>query len=77
MTRRYAAEIHLVHFKKDYGTLANALKHKDGLVVLGVMVEADDSDNESLQSVVDALEEVVELGEFFGFVFPIVEMLLL
>lgn len=46
-------------------------------MVLGVMVEADDSDNERLQSVVDALEEVVELGEFFGFVFPIVEMLLL
>ncbi|XP_069981618.1 carbonic anhydrase 1 isoform X2 [Penaeus vannamei] len=62
---RYAAEIHLVHFKKDYGTLANALKHKDGLVVLGVMVEADDSDNERLQSVVDALEEVVELGMEF------------
>ncbi|XP_063586969.1 carbonic anhydrase 3-like [Penaeus indicus] len=61
----YAAELHLVHFKKDYGTLAKALKHKDGVVVLGVMVEADDNDNERLQPFVDALEEVVELGTEF------------
>ncbi|XP_037777682.1 carbonic anhydrase 3-like isoform X1 [Penaeus monodon] len=62
---RYAAELHLVHFKKDYGTLSKALKHKDGVVVLGVMVEADDNDNERLQPFVDALEEVVELGTEF------------
>ncbi|XP_042864347.1 carbonic anhydrase 3-like isoform X2 [Penaeus japonicus] len=62
---RFAAELHLVHFKEDYGTLEKALKHKDGLAVLGVMIEAEESDNESLQPFVETLEEVIELGTEF------------
>lgn len=49
------------------------------MVVLGVMVEADDNDNERLQPFVDALEEVVELGKSSRvfFVIQLVGLLLL
>lgn len=59
--------------------MSKALKHKDGVVVLGVMVEADDNDNERLQPFVDALEEVVELGKSprVFFVIQLVGLLLL
>ncbi|XP_064102354.1 uncharacterized protein LOC135212657 [Macrobrachium nipponense] len=32
----FAAEMHLVHFKKKYGSIQEALKHSDGLAVLGI-----------------------------------------
>ena len=36
---RYPAELHLVHFKEAYQTLGEAIKHGDGLAVLGVFME--------------------------------------
>lgn len=36
---RYAAELHLVHYKKNYGTFAEATTHDDGLAVLGVLIQ--------------------------------------
>ncbi|CAL4236642.1 unnamed protein product, partial [Meganyctiphanes norvegica] len=33
---RYAMELHLVHYKTIYGSLAEAIKYEDGLAVLGV-----------------------------------------
>lgn len=35
----YAAEIHIVHWNLKYGTVAEALKHGDGLLVLGIFVD--------------------------------------
>ena len=32
-------EVHLVHWNKKYGTVAEALKHSDGLAVIGFMYE--------------------------------------
>merc|ERR1719436_1890592 len=37
------AEIHFVHFnQKKYQTVENALKHPDGLAVLGALIKEDD-----------------------------------
>lgn len=35
----YAAEIHIVHWNLKYGNIAEALKHGDGLLVLGIFVD--------------------------------------
>ena len=39
MIHRYPAEMHLVHYNKNYGTLADAVTKSDGLAVIGVMIE--------------------------------------
>ena len=41
--KRYAAELHAVHWNTDlYETDADAFKYKDGLTVLGAMIDASD-----------------------------------
>lgn len=37
-SKRYAAEIHIVHYNSKYRNTEEAVKHPDGLAVLGVMV---------------------------------------
>ncbi|KAI9551571.1 alpha-carbonic anhydrase [Daphnia sinensis] len=41
--KHYAAELHFVHYNKKYGSLGNATSHPDGLAVLGVFVELNDT----------------------------------
>ncbi|XP_037776302.1 uncharacterized protein LOC119573243 isoform X2 [Penaeus monodon] len=42
----FPAEMHLVHFKRKYGSLKNALQFNDGLAVLGVwLIPGRDSDS--------------------------------
>lgn len=36
---RYALEIHIVHFKKEYGTFENAQNYSDGVCVIGFFGE--------------------------------------
>ena len=36
---RLAAEVHLVHYNSKYGNLDEAAKHKDGLLVLGILLQ--------------------------------------
>ncbi|KAF2900963.1 hypothetical protein ILUMI_05224, partial [Ignelater luminosus] len=36
---RFPLEVHLVHYASDYGNLNNALKHPDGVAVLGVFYD--------------------------------------
>ena len=31
--------MHLVHYNKKYGNVANAVNYSDGLAVIGVMIE--------------------------------------
>ncbi|KAK4002262.1 hypothetical protein OUZ56_004103 [Daphnia magna] len=38
--KSYAGELHFVHWNTKYGSFGEALKHGDGLAVLGVFVEA-------------------------------------
>ncbi len=38
-SNRFPAEMHLVHFNKKYGSVSEAVKHDDGLAVLGVLLK--------------------------------------
>ena len=38
----YPLEMHLVHFNMKYGNLSEAVKHEDGLAVVGIFVEVSD-----------------------------------
>jgi hypothetical protein len=42
----YSLELHLVHYKVEYGTISAALGHSDGLAVLGILFDADDSNHD-------------------------------
>lgn len=55
--KRYAAELHLVHFNKKYGTFAAAADKEDGLAVIGVFLEVGD-ENKELKKVTDSMAEV-------------------
>ena len=37
--KKYPMEVHLVHWNKKYGTVEEAMKHPDGLAVIGFMYE--------------------------------------
>jgi len=59
---RYAMELHLVHYKTSYGGLAEALKHSDGLAVLGVFFNVNETENADLQPLTDNFYKVAEPG---------------
>jgi len=40
--QRHFAEIHLVHYKEDYGSLGHSITHDDGLAVLGFFVDVNE-----------------------------------
>ncbi|CAL4155397.1 unnamed protein product, partial [Meganyctiphanes norvegica] len=58
---RYAMELHLVHYKSNYGSLGEALKHVDGLAVLGIFFNVGE-ENAALKPITDSLTDVVESG---------------
>ncbi|KAJ8664774.1 hypothetical protein QAD02_006436 [Eretmocerus hayati] len=44
--RQFSLEMHVVHFRKSYGTFTEALKHGDGIAVLGyIFFGTSNSDN--------------------------------
>lgn len=59
----YAAEVHIVHFRTKYGTVAEAAEHPDGIAVLGMFVEVSEEDNPNFESVIHGLAAVHEAGE--------------
>ncbi|XP_063596242.1 carbonic anhydrase 2-like [Penaeus indicus] len=54
----YAAELHLVHFKTEYGSLGNAVQYDDGLAVLGIMLLGGLIDNPNLKPIIDGLATI-------------------
>jgi len=56
---RYPMEMHFVHFKAAYGSVANAITHSDGLAVLGVMFELSDNDNPNMKPLIDVIPSIV------------------
>jgi len=56
---RYPAELHLVHYKRTYETLANAISFPDGLAVLGIMLQKGERDNPALAPLIAKIPEVV------------------
>lgn len=61
---RYPMELHLVHYKGAYGSLAEAVKKSDGLAVLGVMLEVSGNDNPAFTPLVSALRNITDSGMF-------------
>ena len=40
---QFFSEVHLVHFKSEYGTIGNSVDKSDGLAVLGFFIEEDET----------------------------------
>ncbi|XP_072152711.1 uncharacterized protein [Bemisia tabaci] len=56
--RTFSTEMHIVHFKKEYGSLANAQKHYDGIAVVAFFGTAKGGDNKDLAGFINDLEQV-------------------
>uniref|UniRef100_F7BGW4 Carbonic anhydrase n=1 Tax=Ornithorhynchus anatinus TaxID=9258 RepID=F7BGW4_ORNAN len=59
---KYAAELHLVHWNTKYGKFGEAVKHPDGLAVLGVFLKVGNA-RPGLQKVIDVLESIKTKGK--------------
>ncbi|KAF5926365.1 carbonic anhydrase 2 isoform X1 [Diceros bicornis minor] len=64
--KKYAAELHFVHWNTKYGDFGKAVKHPDGLAVVGVFLEIG-AVNPRLQKVVDALAYIKTKGKSVDF----------
>ncbi|XP_063596244.1 carbonic anhydrase 2-like [Penaeus indicus] len=73
----YAAELHLVHFKTEYGSLGNAVQYDDGLAVLGIMLLGGLIDNPNLTPIIDGLATIQNSGdeEHLATMFPLQNLL--
>lgn len=57
----YAMELHLVHYKASYGSIGEAIKHSDGLAVLGMMFDVG-TENPTLKPITGNLSLISEPG---------------
>lgn len=57
--RKYPLEMHIVHFKESYGSITEAVKHGDGLAVLGIFFVTEGAEeNPSLKPLIDSLDSI-------------------
>ncbi|NP_990648.1 carbonic anhydrase 2 [Gallus gallus] len=63
---KYDAELHIVHWNVKYGKFAEALKHPDGLAVVGIFMKVGNAKPE-IQKVVDALNSIQTKGKQASF----------
>ncbi|KZC05968.1 Carbonic anhydrase 2, partial [Dufourea novaeangliae] len=59
----YSMELHAVFWKKTYGSSEEALKHSDGLTVLGYWYQATDEPNPIFESIVLQLPGIATVGK--------------
>ncbi|XP_045102864.1 carbonic anhydrase 2-like [Portunus trituberculatus] len=59
-TKSEEAELHLVHYKGDYGSIAAALEHGDGLAVLGVMIHLGYEEHPVFKYITPQLKHIIE-----------------
>ena len=57
--RAFPLELHLVHYNSKYSELGEAVRHDDGLAVVGVLHHLSAEDNPSLQPLMEAARSVV------------------
>jgi len=60
--KQFPLELHLVHYKRQYGTLANAIQFSDGLAVLGMMFEVSTEANPALAPLISKLSSITSNG---------------
>lgn len=63
----YAAELHMVHMNEKYDSVDVAREHCDGLAVLGVLFEEGPHDNQALEPLITALQQVQFKGQVAQF----------
>lgn len=56
--RRYPLEVHLVHRNEDYADIQEALKHRGGVAVLGVLFHVSDRPNKHLSKILDNMAAI-------------------
>ncbi|XP_030824666.1 carbonic anhydrase 9-like isoform X2 [Camarhynchus parvulus] len=61
--RRFAAEIHVVHYNTKYDSFTEAMVHPDGLAVLGAFLEVGHGENQYYHEILKHLHEIQEVGQ--------------
>jgi len=62
-SKRFAAEMHLVHYNTKYSSFADATNHPDGLAVLGVMLDSNaGADHQGFAKIVQEAPSLAEAG---------------
>ncbi|NXU85138.1 CAH9 anhydrase, partial [Xiphorhynchus elegans] len=61
--RRFAAEIHVVHYNTKYDSFKEAMVRPDGLAVLGAFLEVGPSENPYYQEILEHLHEIQGVGQ--------------
>ncbi|XP_057387632.1 carbonic anhydrase 2 [Balaenoptera acutorostrata] len=64
--KKYAAELHLVHWNTKYGEFGKAAQQPDGLAVLGIFLKIGDA-KPGLQKVIDVLDSIKAKGKSADF----------
>ncbi|XP_019366655.1 PREDICTED: carbonic anhydrase 4 [Gavialis gangeticus] len=59
---RYAMELHIVHRREDISSDAEAVKHKDGLAVLGFFIKVG-GENTNYKPLIDQLQNIKAKGK--------------
>ena len=52
-----------MHYKTSYGSVAEAVKHEDGIAVLGIMLEVSYTENILLNPIIHGLAKIHKAGE--------------
>ncbi|NXP26240.1 CAH9 anhydrase, partial [Scytalopus superciliaris] len=61
--RRFAAEIHVVHYNTKYDSFEEAMVHQDGLAVLGAFLDVGPRENPYYQEILEHLDEIQGVGQ--------------
>ncbi|XP_014731042.1 PREDICTED: carbonic anhydrase 9 [Sturnus vulgaris] len=61
--RRFAAEIHVVHYNTKYDSFTEAMVHPDGLAVLAAFLEVGHGENQYYHEILEHLPEIQEVGQ--------------
>lgn len=64
--KKYAAELHLVHWNTKYGDFGKAVQHPDGLAVLGIFLKIGPA-SQGLQKITEALHSIKTKGKRAAF----------
>uniref|UniRef100_A0A2S2PV71 Carbonic anhydrase n=1 Tax=Schizaphis graminum TaxID=13262 RepID=A0A2S2PV71_SCHGA len=57
---KYAMEVHIVHYKKEYGSFENALSYSDGVCVVGFFGEISSKDNQDMANFIADLKYIIQ-----------------
>jgi len=69
--KRYFSEVHLVHYKEEYGTIGDSLDKGDGLAVLGFFIETGAEEETNLDRI---LNQALDAGDGANVSFELGEM---